>query len=326
MPSRAAGHEAARMAGFVWRGALHFFQSEYEAAEEKLQRAYQLSTELGDSFTLMDSMFFLGLSRGNMGRMSEALETLRKAMDIAGRNGDRFWFPRLPNCIGWIHRELGDLEGALKHDQLGVEVARQHNVLEAEANSLINIGIDNTRLHENSEQINATFGTVDDIFRRDAWFRWRYNMRQLAARAEYCLAHGLTSQAEQHAWRLWSEAQKNDCGKYMAVAKHLLARAAAESGAWERALEQLLAAIEILRQRPVAVVEWRVQAALAQVRDRLGEHDLAREALTRSAQQIRAIASSVKDEVLRERFLASDEVAQIIAAAEGKDSAAGGVS
>ncbi|HEX8925601.1 MAG TPA: AAA family ATPase, partial [Terriglobales bacterium] len=55
--------------GLAWRGALHFFQSEYASAEELLLRAHALSTQLRDSFTIMDSLFFLGLSRGNMGRM-----------------------------------------------------------------------------------------------------------------------------------------------------------------------------------------------------------------------------------------------------------------
>ena len=55
---------------------------------------------------------------------------------MARRNGDLFWHPRIPNCLGWIHRELQDFEGAFKFDQEGVEVGHQHHVLEAEANAL----------------------------------------------------------------------------------------------------------------------------------------------------------------------------------------------
>jgi tetratricopeptide (TPR) repeat protein len=313
--SEAAGYRSGLLFGFGWRGALHFFQSEYKAAEEKLQPACKLSTELGDSFTLLASLFFLGLSQGNMGRMSEALQTLHKAMDMASRNGDRFWFPRLPNCIGWVHRELGNLEGALQHDEAGIEVARQHNVLEAEANSLININIDHTRLHKDIEKLNQSFAMVDDIFHRDAWFRWRYNMRHLASRAEYYIASGHLQEAEEYASKLWTEAEKNDCGKYMAVAKHLLARVAADSEDLNVAQEFLGAALEILHQRPVTVVEWRVQATLGHVCDRLGQAELAKEAFVRSAEQIQAIALNVSDHALREIFLKGDDVSQVLAVA-----------
>jgi hypothetical protein len=76
-----------------------------------------------------------GLSQGNLGRMSTALATLEEAIQMAGRNGDRFWFPRIPNCIGWVHRELQDFEGAFKYDREGLEAGRHYHVLEAEANS-----------------------------------------------------------------------------------------------------------------------------------------------------------------------------------------------
>ena len=66
-------------------------------------------------------------------------------MEKARRNGDLFWHPRFPNCIGWIYRELHDFEAARKFNEEGVDVARRHHVLEAEANSLINRGIDCTQ-------------------------------------------------------------------------------------------------------------------------------------------------------------------------------------
>ncbi len=76
-----------------------------------LTEAHSLATELRDSVSLLVSLFLLGLVRGNRGHMSEALVTLHDAMATARRNGDRFWLPRMPNGIGWIHRELQDFGG-----------------------------------------------------------------------------------------------------------------------------------------------------------------------------------------------------------------------
>ena len=119
--ARAINHKPALLSGLAWRGCLYFFQTEYERAIECEQEARQLASKLRDGFLLLTSMFFLGLSKGNLGQMSEAIATLEEAIQMAGRNGDRFWFPRMPNCIGWMHRELQDFEGALKHDQEGLQ-------------------------------------------------------------------------------------------------------------------------------------------------------------------------------------------------------------
>jgi len=91
---------------------VHFFQTEYERAEALVREALQLASELRDGFTLLQGRFFLGLTLGNQGRMSEALETLREALAMAQRNGDRIILARVPNGIGWIYRELGDLDQA----------------------------------------------------------------------------------------------------------------------------------------------------------------------------------------------------------------------
>ena len=72
---------------------------------------------------------------------------------MAQRNGDLFWYPRMPNCIGWIHRELQDFAGAFKYDQEGINSGRENHVLEAQANSLINLGIDYTRSEETEKTV-----------------------------------------------------------------------------------------------------------------------------------------------------------------------------
>ena len=143
--SRKLNHKPGLVSGLTWRACLHFFQSEYELAIAMTNEALKLASELRDGFLMLTSMFFLGLSQGNQGKMSASLETLNDALTKARRNGDLFWHPRFPNCIGWIYRELYDFESARKHNEEGIEVSRRHHVLEAEANSLINRGIDHTQ-------------------------------------------------------------------------------------------------------------------------------------------------------------------------------------
>jgi tetratricopeptide (TPR) repeat protein len=97
-------HSPALVRGLVYRGVVHFFQTEYELAEALVREALHLASELRDGFTLLQSGFFLGLILGNQGRMSEALQILGETLSMAQRNGDRIILARVPNAMGWIFR------------------------------------------------------------------------------------------------------------------------------------------------------------------------------------------------------------------------------
>jgi serine/threonine protein kinase/tetratricopeptide (TPR) repeat protein len=309
--ARTPEHRPALLHAAAWRGALHFFQSEYESAEKRLNEAHSLASELRDGFGLLVCLFFLGLSRGNQGRMSDALATLQVATDTARRNGDHFWLPRLPNCIAWVYRELGDYGRALEHDQQGVEIARQDHVLEAEANSLINLGIDYTRTHEGDKTI-AAFHQVEDIFHRDAWFRWRYNIRHQAARAEHCLSQGDLDEASRYAHRLLEVATQYQARKYAAIAHKLLADVAVGRGAPSEADTELSTALDLLRSYPMPVVAWKIYAALGRVRLHSGHRTAAREAFSHAAAIVNQISSNVRDENLRAMFLSSHAAQEVL--------------
>ena len=308
--ARAIDQKPALAAGLVWRGCLYFFQTEYDRAIECEIEGRRLASELRDSFLLLTSMFFMGLSQSNLGRMSEGLATLEEAIRMAGRNGDLFWYPRMPNCIGWIHRELQDFDGALKYDQEGLEIGHRHSVLEAEANSLINLGIDYTH-SGNQEETMSAFHRVRDIFERDAWFRWRYNIRLQAAMAEHALRLGDTAKARESVARLLETARKNGVHKYIAVGHKLLAQLAIAEGDMASAESEYGAALEELRGNPVPVVEWTLHAELGRLKERTGDPRAAQAAFAKSNEIIDRIAGNVSDEGLRNIFLNSEAVSEV---------------
>jgi tetratricopeptide (TPR) repeat protein len=229
---------------------------------------------------------------------------------MAGRNGDHFWFPRLPNCIGWIHRELGDFKGAFEHDRHGVEVSCELHVLEAEANSLINMGIDYTHTRASEKSV-AAFERVEDIFHRDAWFRWRYNIRHQAARSEHWLSQGDLKQAAEYATRLFDMASQFKARKYMAVARKLRAEIALSRGAAVEAETELHSALELLRSYPVPILEWKILAVLGRLHFAGNDPAGARSAFSQSAAIVQRIASNSPDDKLRATFLDSDEVREV---------------
>ncbi len=295
-----------------WQGTVCFFQSDYQRGEAFLLRAQALASELRDGFLLLHCLFFLGLVRGNLGRISESLATLEQAIALARRNGDRFWLPRLPNCIGWVHREIGDFEGALEYDQQGVQVAQENKVLEAEANSLINLGIDLTHLGQ-SERALPTFHAVESIFARDAWFRWRYNIRHEAARAEHWLRQGNLEKSREHARRLAETAAKHNARKYMVIAHQLLAEIAMADGDLAVAESELNGATTLLHGYPVPIVAWRVYAVLGRLRTAMNQTEKADEAFSEAGTEIRQIAGNIQDDKLRAIFLESEAVRSVVA-------------
>jgi tetratricopeptide (TPR) repeat protein len=308
--ARALGHQPALLTGLAWRGCLHFFQSEYEEAVKLEIEASGLASELRDGFLLLTSWFFLGLAQGNLGKMSAALATLQRAIEKARRNGDLFWSPRMPNCIGWLHRELQDFEGARKYDEQGIEVSREHHVLEAEANSLINLGIDYTQAGD-VERTRSAFHEVRSIFERDAWFRWRYNIRLQAASTEQWLRVGDLERASEFALRLLDNATHYEAHKYIAEAHRLMAQVAIARGELAEGEKHFTAALTELGRYPSPLVSWKTYAELGRLKRRLGDASSAREAFAQAAEIVNSIVTNVSNDELRKTFMTSEAVRDV---------------
>jgi Predicted ATPase len=310
--ARSINYKPALMAGLTWRGCLYFFQTEYERCIEVETEARKLTSELRDGFLLLTSLFFRGLSLGNLGHFSEALATLEDAISKARRNGDSFWFPRMPNCIGWIHRELQDFEGALKYDREGLDVGREKHVLEAEANSLINLGIDHTYAGKHGETA-SVFAEARDIFERDKWFRWRYSIRLEAATTEHWLKQGDLKKAKEFAARLFLTASEFKARKYIAVAHQLKAAIAVAEGEIDGARAEIAHALTVLDSFPVPVVRWKVLADLGRVLKDAGDREGSQRAFANAREILERCATNVTDEQLRSNFLNSAAVQEVMA-------------
>jgi tetratricopeptide (TPR) repeat protein len=309
--ARSLDHKKVLLTGLAWRGILYFFQTDYVAAEEMLLEAQELARELRDGFLLLESYFVLGMVRGNQGRMSEALATFEEALEIAHRQGEQFWSPRIPNCIGWVYREMQDFVRAREYNSRGLEVGRKANVLEAQANSLINLGIDYKHTGE-SEKTRESFREVKDIFRRDAWFRWRYQIRLQAGQCEHMIAQDELDRAHEHARALLEIATRYEAHKYIAVAHRLLARIAVRRGDDAQAGIELRESLAGLAAHPVPVEAWKTHAEMGRLCERAGDLAGARESLTQAAALINMIADGIHDEKQRQIFLDSHAVSQVL--------------
>ncbi len=309
--ARTLNHKPVLLTGLAWRGILHFFQTEYALAKEMLKEVRSLAKELHDSFLLLESYFVLGITHGNQGRISEALATLQEGIETAERYGDEFWSPRMPNCIGWVYREAQAFEQAIKYNQQGLEVGRRKNVLEAQANSLINLGTDHRHSGESEKTLGA-FSEVENIFRQDSWFRWRYNIRLQAGRCEHWLAQNDLARAEEYALQLLETAKHYEAHKYIAVAHKLLGEISMARNDLTQAEAELNAALAQLQTHPVPVVEWKTHASLGRLRAQAGDASGAQQAFTQAKEITSKIADSINNDELRAVFLNSSAVREVV--------------
>jgi tRNA A-37 threonylcarbamoyl transferase component Bud32/tetratricopeptide (TPR) repeat protein len=118
-----------------YRAMLHSWRSEYKDAERYYSWTMEKARELGSCFHIVAVLLFRGMSLGNQGRLAEAFSSLREGLNMAELNGDVYWLPRLPNTIAWLHREIQDLEPAMRLDTECVQIARETNFAEGEANA-----------------------------------------------------------------------------------------------------------------------------------------------------------------------------------------------
>lgn len=304
-------HQGALNMALLQRGQLHLHQTEYSQAIDLLSRGLKGALRLGDGFKYQYGLFMLGMTQANLGRITSALTTFNEMKAISERNGDRFWLVRYPNCVGWIYRELQDIDRAVAEDKLGADWTSESELHEVLAHSLINLGYD--YVHQgDAEESQLVLAEAEDARDRDVWMQWRHNIRLQAAQAESWLAQRDLEQAEKYAHELLKAATRYSCRKYLATSHKLFGEIAALRGRTEEAEEQFKKAIALLERYPAVFVAWKTHAALGRLYAQLGRNESARKAFGQSANIINQIAGHVDDADLRRTFLTSEAAREVL--------------
>jgi tetratricopeptide (TPR) repeat protein len=309
--ARRLGHKRSLLTALSARGIMHYLQSEYRSAEERLAEGLSLASELRDVFRWLLCMRILGLTRMCLGRMSEALANFRQGIELATRNGDRFWLPTLATHVGWGHRELQDFVHAIEHDQEGLRIAQEARNGSAEAQALLNLGID-CMLCGHCERALRLFEQAREAARHNYFVGWFFEIRLEAALAERALLVGDPELAAGHAARLLALAGRSGAGTYLATGHRLLAELALRRSDWGLAQASLAAAVDALGAHPAPLEAWKTYATLGRLHVARGEAAEGRLHYRKAGVIVRGIAANVADEALRETFLAAPAVGEVL--------------
>jgi tetratricopeptide (TPR) repeat protein len=303
----AEGEPLSALDAVCCRALLSMWRLEYAQTEQVLGYVHDQVRSLGASFQLVEAHFCHGMALGNQGRLTEALAVLKEGMRVAELNGERFWLPRLPNTLGWLYRELHDLETALRLDHDSVRQARELASAEAEANAHVNLGRDYLLLGEPARALEH-LQNAQRLFDQDVWFRWRYNLRLQAELAGYWIVRGDLKTAAAHATLSHQGAVTTRSHKHVAWAHKLFGDIAALEEKTEEAQGQYAKALEVLQGHPCPTIEWKIlkssgELALGQRNESAGS-----ELLARARRVVHGLADGIQDQKLRQTFLAEKTV------------------
>lgn len=304
---RAEGEPLVALDAGCYRILLSTFRLEYQEAEQTLRWAHHKARDLGAGFQLIEAHFVSGMTLGNQGRLSEALGVLREGMRLAELNGERFWLSRLPNCLGWLHRELHDLETAVRLDAESARQGREFGVAEAEANAQVNLGHDYLVLGEPVRAFEH-LQEAKQLYGQDVWFRWRYNLRLQAELASYWITRGDLKAAGSHAAAGLQGAEATRSRKYIAWAHKLLGDIAALEERVEEGQRHYATALGVLQRHSCPTIEWKILKAAAELAKRQQNDSARAEFLGHARAVVQSLAGAIQDDKLRQGFLAAKPV------------------
>jgi tetratricopeptide (TPR) repeat protein len=242
---------------------------------------------------------------------------MQEALDMAKRNNNALALSRIPNGIGWVSREMGDLGAAIEFNEGCVEFSRRTKSAEAEANALLNLVYDYILAGE-PKKCEDSLERILPLYDVERWIRWRfYGIRHNAAQSEYWLHQRKLDRAEEYARTLLANAEQKGAAKYIAVARRLLGEIAAVSGDALTAEKELTRSLEPFATHPMPLIEWRNHVSLGRLFAGQNRPGAAREAFQRAETLVRELAGNISDPAARKVFLEMDAVREVIAGAAG---------
>ena len=186
---------------------------------------------------------------------------------------------------------MQDFEGAQGFDREGAAIGHEAGFGEAEVNSVINLAMDHVPSNDQAAVCSA-MKTAASLLSHDAWFRWRFEIRFLHARAEQKLART-------DAIALLEKATQYDAHKYIVIARTLLSRIAMLSADFDTAAEEIKAAYVMLTRYPALLCAWRTHALLGRIEIQRGNPDAGIRAYKLAVSNIQYVADHIGDKRLR---------------------------
>ena len=180
-----------------------------------LEEALLLSQNARQTFNELFARFFLGLAYAEQGSFMPAVEQLTVNLEQAKQVGNSFILTRLPNSIGYVYHELGDLDSAAAWNERGVEICRQYSWPEPLGYSLVNLAFDCLYLGDQG-RARSLLREAGELAARDTNVTWRWESRVWLGLGELALQEGNAPEARRYYDQAYSCASQTRVRKNVA--------------------------------------------------------------------------------------------------------------
>jgi tetratricopeptide (TPR) repeat protein len=257
------------------------------------------------------------MTYASQGHYQHALDHLLQALELSETAGDRFWRARLLNTIGWVYRELFDVERAIRYDQASLELARAGTprLTEAEGNALANLATDYL-LQKDYSQMRFFLEEGLRGSGEKPFMRWRYHTRLLILKGRLALAEANAPGALAAADEALAITQGRQAPKNLARAYRLRGEALLASSQMNEARAALHQALEVGLQLKCPALIWPCQLNLARLEEANDHPETAQRHYAAAAAVIDQVVANLNEPKLRQTFLAAPPI-QLIRANTG---------
>jgi tetratricopeptide (TPR) repeat protein len=292
--SRAIGHERSLRRALSDRGLLHAVQTELPEA----QCAYEESSAIAMSAPhLVECLQSLGDIHARQGKISSALELHASAAQRS------FWAysAHLPSLTGWIHHELGDIDGAVEIGCRAVDALRQCRRARNLVVVLGQLALSHVSRGELAPARLAIQHAEAQLEAEDVERVWRIEPLW-AAQSGLALTLGDLARAHDYGSRWLALATAQRARESIARAHCALARVAAIRSDFSASRAQVEAARSALGETATPLSGFRVHSLLARVARRCHDAAAVRQALANARRLAEPIVASITDGRLRSHF------------------------
>jgi tetratricopeptide (TPR) repeat protein len=310
--SRREGYIDSLAQSLVFLCAQAYWQGHFSRAMHIGQEAVSVCRDIHDGLNELRSLSFFCLTSWGVGNYTQAFTVLHEGMTKAKERGNIFILGRLPNTLGWFHRELGDLSHASEYNHESIELGQASGISNVEVSALINLGLDYLALGQHDRAHSYLASTLDRV-EREAFgaHRWRWKMKLLIGLAESDYITGDYDQALRYVDEGLKEAQRTSSQKYVALGLALRGKTIAKLGDTEMAGTELQRAFTLADQLQSPSLIYPIAYDLAQWHESTGKEREASALYGKAKTTIEQMATAVEDEALRSTFLQSALVQEI---------------
>ncbi|MBK9055487.1 MAG: tetratricopeptide repeat protein [Chloroflexi bacterium] len=290
-------------------GTYHHLMGHEEEAQKYLQMAYALYKSSGSLGGQIDTLISVGLMQ-SYNQIDKAIHTFNEALNLARNQGKATDLIAILNNLGECYQDLFDMEQALAIHREALTLALQARLRPIQSDLFRNVGVSLFylgQLAEAKEHLQQALQISQETNDADVEAQTLYSLVVTE------LGQDHIDTAENYADQLLDLANRKDSPRYRARSRYALGLVKQKQGDSNAAAEQWQQALFLAHQTHQQMLLWQIHASLAEASPIPG---LGAVHLRIAAEIIQQIAQPISDEALRQKFLSSSQVTNVLSRAK----------